>query len=235
MTVNLPASGDLATPLSAAGFFVVQVKFLIFIGSSTGQTKQQIPKLRQFFAVSRNLNAALLSNIKMTLKNNLKFIAWTLLWAVLPLLVFLIVIIINQDETKSIEIGKTFFATVIFSCCISFLTVPGLLLHLKYYLTDKNKSIRFRPTYVEITDKSNLYKIYFKQISKIERHQVSWSLRRFPWSEYGYVKIILNTNEFYSFNCLTHDLISSVAKFQQQNIPIKDYSEIYPWISKGSG
>ena len=33
LTVNLPASGFLATPLSAAGFFVVQVKILIFIGS----------------------------------------------------------------------------------------------------------------------------------------------------------------------------------------------------------
>ena len=33
LTVNLPASGDLATPLSAAGFFVVQVKILIFISS----------------------------------------------------------------------------------------------------------------------------------------------------------------------------------------------------------
>ena len=33
LTVNLPASGVLATPLSAAGFFVVQVKILIFIGS----------------------------------------------------------------------------------------------------------------------------------------------------------------------------------------------------------
>jgi len=52
LTDNLPASGDLATPLSAAGFFAVQVKILIFIGSSTGLTKQQIPKLRQFFAVS---------------------------------------------------------------------------------------------------------------------------------------------------------------------------------------
>jgi len=51
LTVNLPASGVLATPLSAAGFFVIQVKILIFIGSSTKLTKQQIPKLRQFFAV----------------------------------------------------------------------------------------------------------------------------------------------------------------------------------------
>ena len=33
LTVNLTASGDLATPLNAAGFFVVQVKILIFIGS----------------------------------------------------------------------------------------------------------------------------------------------------------------------------------------------------------
>ena len=72
MTVNLPASGDLATPLSAAGFFAVQVKILIFIGSSNGLTKQEIPKLRQFFAVNCKLSEV---------SDNLKSTKWRLLFS----------------------------------------------------------------------------------------------------------------------------------------------------------
>ena len=57
LTVNLPASGVLATPLSAAGFFVVQVKFLIFIGSGNQADSYKIPQLRKAADVVRNPKA----------------------------------------------------------------------------------------------------------------------------------------------------------------------------------
>ena len=50
-TVILPASGVLATPLSAAGFFVVQVKFLTFIVIGNRADSYKIPQLRKAAAV----------------------------------------------------------------------------------------------------------------------------------------------------------------------------------------
>ena len=54
LTVNLPASGVLATPLSAAGFFAVQVKILIFIDSGNRADSYKIPQLRKAADVSYN-------------------------------------------------------------------------------------------------------------------------------------------------------------------------------------
>ena len=56
LTVNLPASGVLATPLSAAGFFVVQVKFLTFIVIGNRADSYKIPQLRKAADVNCKLS-----------------------------------------------------------------------------------------------------------------------------------------------------------------------------------
>jgi len=164
----------------------------------------------------------------MTFKNNLKFIFWTLIWFLFPFILFTANIITSYIKTGNLYFQKTFTISAIILGIVSLLFIPGLLLHYKYYKQDKDKTLRFRPTYMEITDLNGIHKIYFADISKIEKHHVVWN-RRIPWSNYGYIKIILKNGQLFFFNCLTHDIISSAILFKNKNVVVDDFEELYPW------
>jgi hypothetical protein len=109
------------------------------------------------------------------------------------------------------------------------MTVPGFLLHYKYYGHDKGKSLRFRPTYFELSDQYQTTKVYCKDIQKVERRYVAWN-RRNPWSDYGYIKVFLKSGVTVSFTCLLSDHISSAAYFRNKNVPVEEDETLVPWV-----
>jgi hypothetical protein len=164
----------------------------------------------------------------MTFKNNLRFIFWNLIWFLFPLILFVSVTTSNYFKTGNFNIQKIFPVSAIIFGIMALIFIPGFLLHYRYYKQDKNKSIRFRPTYFLLNDLDEIHKIYFSDILKIEKHHVLWN-GRIPWNNYGYIRIILRGGQLFSFNCLTHDIISSTILFKNKNILVEDFEELYPW------
>ena len=164
----------------------------------------------------------------MTFKHNLKFISWIVIFLALPLFFFASLLIISYQKTGYIQWGEAASNSAYLFFFISIVAMPGLFLHFRYYKLDKGKSLRFRGTYFEITQKGGINKIYYNCISKIEKHYPVWRHRN-PWSEYGYIKIFLKDNSIFSYSCLTHDLFSSAIMFKNKDITVEDYEDIYPW------
>lgn len=164
----------------------------------------------------------------MTFKSNLKFIGWTIVYFSLPVIFFISILIISYNKTGHLQWSDAMSLSAAFFIVISILTVPGFLLHLKYYKQDKGKSLRFRPTYFEITQSDQTEKIYYKDVLRIEIHHSTWSYKN-PWSDYGYVKIVLKDNSFFSYSCLTHDFVSSPSIFKRSGVEVLDCGEFYPW------
>jgi hypothetical protein len=139
---------------------------------------------------------------------------------------FLILLIIEQThcyiKLDAISLSATLFIV------IPIITVPGLLLHIKYYKYDKGKSLKFRPIYFEITQKKKSDKICYKDILRIKIHHSTWSYKN-PWSEYGYIKIVLKDNSIFSYSCLTHDFRSIPNIFQRNGAMVIDCGEFYRW------
>ena len=163
----------------------------------------------------------------MTFNRNLKFISWTVILFSFPLILFVSLLIISYQKTGYFQWGETASMSVVFFLIVSVATVPGLFLHYKYYKRDKGKSLRFRPTYFEITQNNLTNKIYYKDISSIEKHYPVWN-HRMPWSNYGYIKLVLNDNQIFSYSCLTHDIISSAILFKNKDVVVEDCGELYP-------
>ena len=164
----------------------------------------------------------------MTFKHNLKYIGWTLILFSLPLIFFISLLILGFKKTGEFHLLDTISISAIFFILISIITVPGFILHYRYYERDKGKSLRFRPTYFEIIQNNQTNKIYYKDILRIEKHYLSWN-RRNPWSDYGYIKIVLKDNLLFSYSCLTHDIISSAILFKNKGVVVEDCEEIFPW------
>jgi len=163
----------------------------------------------------------------MTFKRNLKFISWTAILFSIPLILFISILIISYQKTGHFQWGDTFSISAAPFLIISIFTVPGLLLHYRYYKQDKGKSLKFRPTYFEIAQNGQVNKIYYKDISRIEKIHPVWSHRN-PWNDYGYIKVVLKDNLVFTYSCLTHDIISSAILFKNKDVKVEDYEVFYP-------
>jgi hypothetical protein len=164
----------------------------------------------------------------MTFSNNLKFLGWTIALFLLPIIFFVSLLVVGYQKSGQLQWLDAISLSAFLFIVISIVIVPGFLLHIKYYKNDKGKSLRFRPTYFEIMQNKKSDKIYYKNIARIEVHYSTWSFKN-PWSEYGYIKIILKDNSVFSYSCLTHDFISSQSIFRRNGVMVVDCGEFYPW------
>ncbi len=164
----------------------------------------------------------------MTFSSNLKAIGSTIIIFLIPVLFFLVLLIINYTKTEELSWKDSMAASMIFFLIISIMTVPGFILHLRYYLKDRKKTLRFRPTYFELSDLYKLTKIYFTDINKIEHHHLFFRSRN-PWRDYGYIKVLLNDGSNYTYNSLTFDHSSSAILFRSKNVVVEDFEDLYPW------
>jgi hypothetical protein len=166
----------------------------------------------------------------MSFKTNIRYIGMTVVVFSLPIIFFIVLLLVFHNKTGEWQWANTASKSAVFFGLISLMTIPGFLLHYKYYLHDKGKSLRFRPTYFELSDELQTTKIYFKDIHKIERHYVVWN-RRNPWSDYGYIKVYTKSGGTVSFTCLLSDHISSTAYFRNKNVTVEENETLFPWVN----
>lgn len=143
----------------------------------------------------------------MTFKNNLRYIGWTVVWATLPFLMFIISLVINYQKNGKFQVKNLTLSLLPFLIIILVITLPGFLIHLRYYIRDKGKALKFRPTYFEISHDSVAKNFYYDEVLKVERHRLSWG-HKLPWSDYSHVEIILKDNTTLFYSCLIHDGIA---------------------------
>ncbi|RYE57834.1 MAG: hypothetical protein EOP48_04950 [Sphingobacteriales bacterium] len=166
----------------------------------------------------------------MSFKTNFRYIGMTIFVFSLPIVFFIVLLFVFHNKTGEWQWADTASKSAVFFVLISLMTVPGFLLHYKYYKHDKGKSLRFRPTYFELGYRYQTTKVYFKDIQKVERRYVAWN-RRNPWSDYGYIKVFLTSSETVSFTCLLSDDLSSAAFFRNKNVAVEEDEILFPWVN----
>lgn len=169
-----------------------------------------------------------MEEIKMTFKTNLKFIRLTIFIFSLPLLLFIALLITSYSDTGQLKWNKSVNKSSVFFGIVSLFTIPGFLLHYRYYFSDKGKSLLFHETYFDLNDRTGTNKIYYTDLIKVEKHYMFWNTRN-PWRGYGYIKLFLKNGEILTYNCLTHDHISSAILFKVKKVQTEECEEIYPW------
>ncbi len=165
---------------------------------------------------------------EMTFKTNLRYIGWTLLWASLPFLIFIFAIIARYQKAEELDVKNAALSLLSFFIIILLVTIPGFFIHLRYYRRDKGKTLKFRPTYFEITHKSVTKKVYYDEILKIERHHLCWG-HKLPWSDYSHIEIILKDDTKLFYSCLIYDGLPSLSWLKNKQLIIEDCEVLYLW------
>jgi hypothetical protein len=165
---------------------------------------------------------------RMAFKSNLGKISLTLIVFLLPFLLFIFPLFSAYSRTGTFNGGKysgEYLGFVVITC---FISLPGLLLHYKYYLIDKGKTLELGKGHFGWTDKQRTTKIAYTDLLKVEMHYLYWKSGN-PWSEYGYVTLFLKNGTQLTITCLTYQQDAAAAWFGSKNIRIKNIEEIYPW------
>ena len=163
----------------------------------------------------------------MTFKRNLFYIRRTIILFLLPVVLFLFILISNYLEHNQFLWINSAKQTFIFTLIISLITIPGFLLHLKYYYADKEKTLSFGENYLELINNNAVTRVNYEDLVKVESHYILYS--KIPWNKYGYTKLFLLNGTSLFYNCLTHDHISSILFFKSKNVVVTKHEEIYPW------
>lgn len=159
----------------------------------------------------------------MTFRSNLNFIGFTVFIFALIIFYFIAVLIIMHSKTGVWQWSETFSGSFFVIVFISLITVPGFLLHFRYYKQDKEKILDFKSNYLEITDRSGISKVFYNEILKVERHSPLWQFKN-PWSNYGYIKIIMKNSTAFTYTCLTFE-----GFINHKDFILEHYEDFYPW------
>ena len=84
------------------------------------------------------------------------------------------------------------------------LWIPGILIHLSYYLKDKGKTLRMTNECIEVTKLNVIKRISFRDISKVMTIDNS-CIARSLWNDYGFVRLVMKDNTVEKITCLTVD------------------------------
>lgn len=165
---------------------------------------------------------------KMTFKSNFRAISMTFFVSLLPFFLFSSLLMTNYYKVGKPNWSESVQGSLVFFGIISLLTIPGFLLHFRYYFKDKGKSLVFQKKYFDFIVKEESTRIDYSDLIKVEKHKMYWNDGN-PWNKYGYIKLFLKNGQTYSYSCLTHDHNSSAILFRMKNVPVEDYEKIYTW------
>jgi hypothetical protein len=154
-----------------------------------------------------------MSGYKMSFTRNLSHISWTLLWLSLLTTVLLV---------NPIDNGIAILIVLIL------FIIPGIFLHIRYFLKDKNKTVELKSNNVEIILPKTFSTFKYSEISKIEHHYNFWPHKN-PWGNYGYIKIFLNDNSIHSYTCLIQESHQAALFFQSKKVLVEKCEGIVPW------
>jgi hypothetical protein len=166
---------------------------------------------------------------RMSINTNIRHIGLTLFVFCLPLLLFVANVFTSYYSTSKLLWSDSASKSAVYFGLVCLITLPGFLLHCHYYLHDKGKNLKFQATYIELSNQLQTYRVYIKDIQKVEIH--SLALRRLPWFNYGYTEILLNNGNRLKFTSLLFDTISSRNYFKSINTPVEQVEDFYTWIN----
>lgn len=164
----------------------------------------------------------------MTFRSNFRAIGLTLGIFLMPLFLYTYLLLIALSNTGNL--GQTGFIPELLSffAFTSIFTLPGLLLHIRYYRQDKNKAIYFGKEQVEWTDKNGTVHISYTEMIKVEKHYLYWQYRN-PWAEYGYITIMQKNGTVIRATSLTCNVDSVAAFFKSKKVVLENVEEVFPW------
>lgn len=128
----------------------------------------------------------------------------------------------NRGQTSFVPEFLSFFAFT------SFFTLPGLLLHVRYYQQDKGKTLLFEKKQVEWTNKNGTVQIPYVDIVKVEKHYLYWKYRN-PLAAYGYIKIIQKSGRSARFTTLTCNIDNVAVIFKSKKVVVENVEEVFHW------
>ena len=166
--------------------------------------------------------------VEIIMSKNAKYILPSIIVFLIALVFFLFVLSSNYRNDEEELLIKSLCESVFFIFLTSFLSIPGFILHYRYSIHNRKKTITFKKNYFEITIADKTTDILYADISVVENHTLVWKIRN-PWSDYSYVKIILNNGEKIYYNCLTKIKNSENNLFNIERIKIYNLEDIYTW------
>jgi hypothetical protein len=129
------------------------------------------------------------------------------------------------------EFNSVAYYSCFFFSFVSLVTVPGIILHLKYCQIEKGRSFVLNKSSIEFYKEDKMDKVVFNKIDKVEIHTLAWSYK-LPWSGYGFTRIILKDGTRYLYTSLTLDCFSSALLFKRANINVEEIEEFWTWPRK---
>ncbi|MFT3843963.1 MAG: hypothetical protein QM725_02835 [Lacibacter sp.] len=140
---------------------------------------------------------------------------------------FLIILFTAHNKTGEWQLFSSFSKSIPFMIGIGIVTIPGFILHLKYYLSDKGKSLKSKSGFLEISNANNDDRVNYSEIKSVRFYKSLWT--KFPWSDYCFIRINLKNGEVICLTSLLFDPINTKILFKQMNIPVEESELFFPW------
>jgi hypothetical protein len=147
----------------------------------------------------------------------------------LPIVLVVIAVLGSYSTSGEFLWIKAISQYAIFTSMIAFITIPGFLLHYRYWRHDKGKDLQQEWTYYEVHSAGQISKVNYCEIQKVELHTLCWG-RALPWVNYGYVKVILQNGEVMKFTSLLTDISMSAALFERAGVEVDYVDSFYTWV-----
>jgi len=161
-------------------------------------------------------------------KRNLEYITMSILIFSFSIIYFLLMLFLNFSEGEEFIISTSISDSSFVFLFTSILTFPGFILHYRYMLLNRNRTMTFKQNYLEITTENGIKNILYSDVIEVENHTVAWQGRN-PWSDYTYVRLNLKNGEKIYYNCLTTLINSDNYLLKSERIKKFQIANLYPW------
>lgn len=168
---------------------------------------------------------------QLTFTSNFKKIGRILLFLSLPIILIVVTLIIDGNKfsySNFISTASRFWVAI---SMISVITIPGILLHYKYYQTDKKILLELDKNFLAIHDSQGFTKTSYENILKAEVYTPAWS-GKLPWSDYGFTRIFLRNGTQLLYTSLIFDCVSSKHLYKYYNVSVEEIETFWPWPNK---
>ena len=165
----------------------------------------------------------------MNANRNLRHIGLTLFTFCMPIILILVALVEAHCSSGNFQLINALSKYAIFSGMIGLMTIPGFLLHYRYWRHDKGKELILNRTYRELRSLGQVSKIQCSKIQALEVHTLLYSTP-LPWLKYGYVKVILQNGNTLTITSLLPDLNTTAFLCREHGIVVEHVDSFYTWL-----
>ena len=162
----------------------------------------------------------------MSFKRNLKLsFAILLLIMIAPILG-----IYFYFNSSDYDLLRLFKITIVLFAVTWLLWLLGILLHLSYYFNDKGKVFKLNNSNLEVIEKDMKWALKLKDVQKIQRVKYGGSAKC-PWTNYGFIVILMNDKSTQKITCLTADPFSLAFELSRKSkIEVEERKLAIPYL-----